>query len=925
MQVINAKTGLPEELDPVATTEGLAAGTHLPPAGQGVLFNPDGGLVFVPGEDVSENVARYGYKVPSPDDLRKAGRDFTYGTDTAQLQAGLAGAARGGTFGVSDYLAVKTGLTSPEHLSALKEYYPDTSLATELMGGVATAFVPASPVGMLVKGAKLAEATAVGKAAAMLPKSQAASAIANLAVETGGKALGGAIEGMAFGLGQSVSESALGDPDLTAEKVMANVGYGGLLGGGLGAAFHVGGLGVKKAFEQSKKAYAKAYESLVGKSVLKEVGGPTPSVFDQVGAEAGDVAETIGGIADEAATTKEVFEPGYLSRKAAKAASITSGKPEQEILANLQAQMDPTKIVLTTAQKDALVTEFTTSVDDIYKNLDKLTRKVSGKYRPQETAALLKDAELYEPLRQLQSLQDDLTSAVKLIESKPSEYSANKKAKFANILKEMESKPIESYKNANEVFRDLDKRKAQLQKMQKFKKRLESMANEVEVDTITDIISPMVDKVKSGLESGTAWGEAGARQAAFNNKISEFIASKEGLEQFLMRESKVGKGRPIMEIDPAKANTFFNQINDNRAKFRNRAVMNFLKAGREVIDEIEKTSGNVPGQKLDIAGVKNFVEKTSEQALKAKDVVSSTFGGHGYFRDLMDAAKSGGLAGMAAQIGTAFTNPENIIKGLSTIESLSRKTSKAVETTSKFIFEKVRPPTRGAGVIIEKMTNAERLEKYQKTVERLKNLTDVPDAMLDQIDAATKDTFEYAPKITQGLQLAAVRATSFLASKVPQPPDKGILDQPYQPSQAQIITFMRYADAVENPLVALKQLEANAVNSETLETLKTVYPSLYGDMKQSIIGSLADKMAEGKVDLPYQRRAVLSRFLEMPLDSSFRPEIVARNQEALAALSAKEEAKEQAEQSIRPTQKGASNVSLSSRSQSITEKVSSRA
>jgi hypothetical protein len=136
---------------------------------------------------------------------------------------------------------------------------------------------------------------------------------------------------------------------------------------------------------------------------------------------------------------------------------------------------------------------------------------------------------------------------------------------------------------------------------------------------------------------------------------------------------------------------------------------------------------------------------------------------------------------------------------------------------------------------------------------------------------------------------------------------------------------MRYADAVENPLIALKQLEENAVNGETLETLKTVYPSLYGDMKSQIVASMADKMASGKIDLPYQRRVVLSKFLEMPLDSSFRPEIVARNQAALATLAAKEEAKEEAQASIKPSQAGASNVSLSSRSQSITEKVSSRA
>ena len=104
-----------------------------------------------------------------------------------------------------------------------------------------------------------------------------------------------------------------------------------------------------------------------------------------------------------------------------------------------------------------------------------------------------------------------------------------------------------------------------------------------------------------------------------------------------------------------------------------------------------------------------------------------------------------------------------------------------------------------------------------------------------------------------------------------------------------------------------------------------MYPFLYGDMKSQIVASMADKMASGKIDLPYQRRVVLSKFLEMPLDSSFRPEIVARNQAALATLAAKEEAKEEAQAAIKPSQAGAAKVSLSSRSQSITEKVSSRA
>ena len=921
MALVNAKTGQLDELDPEATAEGLASGSHVPEQGKGVLLNSQGQLVFLPGEDVRQAVTEYGYKIPSPDELRKIGRDVKYGSDTAQLQAGMAGAARGGTFGVSDYLAVKTGLTSPEHLSALKEYFPGTSLAGEIAGGVATAFIPASPVGLLVKGARAAEANAIGRAAAALPAKAAANAIVKTAVETGGKALGGAIEGMAFGLGQSVSEAALGDPDLTAEKVMANVGYGGLLGGTLGAGLHVGQLGIKKAIAKGRSAYASAYEKLIGKTAPLaegEAAAATPLVTGE-GAE-GIVSDLATG-ASPAEINQEVFQPGAALKAAAKLSSKFTGTPEQEILDNIAAANDPNRIVLTTAEKAAKAKVFREQMQAIYDTTTNLGQKASSKIRPVETAELMKDVDPDGAIQQLYNFKSSLDSTTAMMRKEPELYSgglARKMELFSERIAKDESIP---FKNAAEVFEELNLIKRNLDELQQFDKRVPTTE---EAYAIKNALKPLMDNLRGGLENPRVWGEAGARQSAYNEKITAFLRSKGFIEQQLMTSVK-RRGTPKLEFGPKKIGVFFNQINDDRATFQNDAVADFLKAGRELIDEVEKTSLNAPGQRVDVTGLRDFVTKASDEALNAKQYVADSFGGFGYMRDLMDAAKSGGVAGVAAQIGTALTDPNNIVRTLSFLEKGAAKTSKAVEYTSKVIFEKVKPPIRGIGVLIEKMTNAERLEKFDKTVKKLKNLTDVPNAMLDQIDAATKDTFEHAPKITQGLQLAAIRATSFLASKVPQPPDKGILDQPYQPSQAQIITFMRYADAVENPLIALKQLEENAVNGETLETLKTVYPSLYGDMKSQIVASMADKMASGKIDLPYQRRVVLSKFLEMPLDSSFRPEIVARNQAALATLAAKEEAKEEAQASIKPSQAGAAKVSLSSRSQSITEKVSSRA
>jgi hypothetical protein len=928
MAAINIKTGEPEELDPVQLTEGLASGTHLPPAGQGVLLNPTGELVFVPAEDVQENIARYGYRMPQPDELRKLGRDFKYGSDTMQLQAGLAGAARGGTFGVSDYLAVKTGLTSPEHLSALKEYFPGTSLIGELGGAVATAPFSFTPAGLAVKGARAAEAAAVGQAASLLPKSAMANAIARTAVETGGKALGGAIEGLAFGLGQTVSEAALGDPDLTAENVIGHLGQSAILGGALGAGFKVGSLAAKKTLEKAKKVYQSAFENLVGKTVV----GPK-AVGEQAGIPGFNVAELGDDLDDEVtsllskqlaeeeaqAAGQPVFEPGILTKKLAKASSVTSGIPEEEILEKFAAEMDPKRIVLTTAEKDAKVKVFGENIEQIYNVSKKLTKSMSKNVRPQEMSGLLEDIAIDRPLAQYVDTANGLRNAVNEMKKEPLLYDPGIVRTAEKIVERMDENVQKGFKNSYAVYDDLVENRRLLEDLERFEKPRQDLPR-AEQKALNEFITPLRVSIKDSLTDQNIWGEAGARQSAYNEKFSSLLKWTTALEKNIMKKVSLGEATPIYVVNPVKVNTMFNQINDYRTKIPTLSTTNFLKSFREFIEQAEESIKNAPDVKMDVKALKDFTGKLSDEALAAKQYVSEAFGGYGFFRDLMDAAKSGGLGGMAAQIGTAFTKPENIIKGLSKVEKWSQATSKAVDKATKVIFEKVKPPTRGIGVMWDQLSPVERAEKYKKYVEKLKNLTDVPDHLLDSLENATNETFEIAPKFTQAIQMATVRGISFLLQKMPQPIDQSILDAPYEPSQAEMLTFGRYVDVVENPTVVLKQLEENYVPKESLETLREVYPAFYGELKTQLLNNIAEQV-EKKGVIPYQRRIVLSRFLEMPLDSSFKPDLISRNQMALAGL-AGQKAQEEAQ---RTSQTGLGKVSLADRSQTGLEKVTARA
>lgn len=926
MPVFNIKTNQFEDLDPVATTEGLAAGTHVPPPGEGILLNPEGELVFMPQDQVKESISQFGYRIPTPTELLKAGRDYKYSTDTAQLQAGLAGAARGGTFGVSDYLAVKTGLTSPEHLSALKEYFPGTSLIGELGGAVATAPFSFTPAGLAVKGARAAEAAAVGQAASLLPKSAMANAIARTAVETGGKALGGAIEGLAFGLGQTVSEAALGDPDLTAENVIAHLGQSAVLGGALGAGFKVGSLAAKKTLEKAKKVYQSAFENLVGKTVV----GPK-AVGEQAGIPGFNVAD-LGDDLDDAivsqlskdvveeqaqAAGQPVFEPGILTKKLAKASSATSGIPEEEILEKFAAEMDPNRIVLSTAEKDAKVKLFGENIQQVYETSKKLTRSMSKNVRPQEMAGLLEDVAAERPIAQYVDARNSLQKAITEMAQEPLLYDQFIFRQSQKILERMDDKLTAGFNTSYDVYNDLVKNRQLLEGLEKFNKMTLSRPEE---KAINEFITPIRSSIKEGLTDQNIWGEAGARQAAYNEKFSALLGWTKALEKNVMKRVQLGEGRDVYEINPTKINTMFNQINDFRSKIPGRATSNFLKSFREYVEQAENSIANAPDVKMDVKALKDFTGKLSDEALAAKQYVSEAFGGYGFFRDLMDAAKSGGLGGMAAQIGTAFTKPENIIKGLSKVEKWSQATSKAVDKATKVIFEKVKPPTRGIGVMWDQLTPVERAEKYKKYVEKLKNLTDVPDHLLDSLENATNETFEIAPKFTQAIQMATVRGISFLLQKMPQPIDQSILDAPYEPSQAEMLTFGRYVDVVENPTVVLKQLEENYVPKESLETLREVYPAFYGELKTQLLNNIAEQV-EKKGVIPYQRRIVLSRFLEMPLDSSFKPDLISRNQMALAGL-AGQKAQEEAQ---RTSQTGLGKVSLADRSQTGLEKVTARA
>jgi hypothetical protein len=109
------------------------------------------------------------------------------------------------SLGLSDVLETKLGFSTPEAIRGRQEENPGTTFAAGILGGASTGGFG------ITQGVK--KALGSGFAATIA---------------------GHALEGGAFGLGNAVSESALGDSQLNGEQLLAHVGMGAALGGGIG-------------------------------------------------------------------------------------------------------------------------------------------------------------------------------------------------------------------------------------------------------------------------------------------------------------------------------------------------------------------------------------------------------------------------------------------------------------------------------------------------------------------------------------------------------------------------------------------------------------------------------------------------------------------------------------------------------------------
>jgi hypothetical protein len=153
-----------------------------------------------------------------------------------------------------------------------------------------------------------------------------------------------------------------------------------------------------------------------------------------------------------------------------------------------------------------------------------------------------------------------------------------------------------------------------------------------------------------------------------------------------------------------------------------------------------------------------------------------------------------------------------------------------------------------------------------------------PARLANAVAARTVDVSQYAPGVAASYTSAASRGAAFLASVIPKPPPSSSLTpqhEKWKPNPVEAARFARFAQAVDDPLSVVDDLNKGKINREGIEAIRTVYPVMFATIQNRV----ADELAKLEKPLPYSKQVELSVLLGVAAHKTLQPKTIARYQQ----------------------------------------------
>jgi len=942
------------------------------------VINPEGQFGTIDADQL-QGALGAGYRQPTAQEIQAAEARKVAGEQP--ILAGTEAALSTATFGLSREAANALGITTPEAQKLRQEENPVASeivgpavgiagslllgpeagaakMATtgaEAAAGGASALGKYLPVNVASKvGQAVSEkaAPAIGKGVSIIANPETRPIANKILQNAGSAAFGSAVEGSLYGLGQAVDEHALGDPNALGEKLIANVGFGAVLGGGLGALLG-GGKGALEGLTKTRKMGT----TMLPSEAQKVAGGDIESAVlasDIPEAEKAGILDKLKDLADVKKLSKDAQEikdiggkygldvtAGQISEnptvqfaddflKNSKSPSVAANSYAMKAQENFKKAAD---IVTNAVGADA---ERMTEFEVANKLSDTLSSKMSAEHKA--SADLFKD--VADTLKVMPVEKKEIESTVKAIFESP-EVMKRGELSGAKLLK----KSARMLEKA-ETVEDLEALRKSIFG------ELSAIENPNTRKAAGDIYWKLDDMVEKHLERhGKTIG--GAEGNALLAKIEARRAAKAEFREFMEKYQPIleelgGSNirtapemiKFIKEMNPQKlANRLFQKGNikftqEVQEKFPD--IFNIIR-DHEVGKSIQAArKHSKSGEFNPISFLKEYRNTPEELknlkfAKEQRETLDEMVKWFGSYKDKFNPSASGyvkaGEEALKSVSGFAMANArDSIMKGLvdyaiktGDLEAAqSQLALRGIERHSQDISQKINKglkllvsTAKGTGFVESIKHNEIKPEERADLVAKVQRYNADPMAFMDEISNQTEGLYAVAPNITQSAQATIAKINSVLASKIPAAPQSGPLSKPYEPSRAEMAKFERAYIAATNPLTIINQALNGTITPDALDTVRQVYPSLMQEIQMRAIEEMGSKHHELH-NLPMKKKMGLSALLGQDLFNGLSQQNLLSNQSSLLAPGS-QQAMNEAKSSIKINQSGMSKVTLAER------------
>ena len=894
IQVRNNKTGKLEQIDDGGLPELLNSGEYSILKGQDIEFeDTEGQRRIVPSDQVFDAIDA-GFKHVSQKQIQKE-EQLDIAADEPFKAAG-AGLLRGLSLGLSDQILTASGVTSPDKLKALQEANPVISTASEITGEIAPIVVSGgTSIGakLLSKTpAALADVIATEAAKKALPLSgkilsKTASNLTKSVVDNAVKyGTGSAVEGALFGLGNLVSEEALGDAEFNAETALASMGSGALVGGTFGvfAGSTAGmvGQGAKAIKNQYNKLQKSLIDSIEDANIKKDI--LTRHSNEET---ANELLKNLGATSDEVADKLEL-------EQAAKRLGVplTPGMKEtEETFAGLEASLlkEPSIGGILTRKEvaktyDALDTIQNLIVKDAA-DVDKVTigesvksgvkAKISEELEPasllyQEIDPRVVDLPLTESLKKRFKTERSKDPYIRIFEQ-GQKYIDNvdNLATYKDVSKyrtfignELTKAQRAADKNAVEFFGGLYDNLTTL-RTNAIKYNLKARPFVSKQTQITDLLDAqeLADKMWRETHQkyeflGDYLGVKTKNMTNLMDKLDEVnigdLADKvlkmknldhvEKFQLYFPEVADLARARILWDIKAkaSKTGTFSPKI------FKNE--LNKLE-----VSELKLLAPHLKDPKQLVADYTKVVDALPKDANPSNTSVNMSF--QSMFEIPYQARE-------AFRYAVYRSGPKSMMRQLlkyvptsGAIEKAANQGKLAISDSVDNFFKRVTDKTIKSinRIIVGQDLTENEIKDTEKKIEVYQQN---PEMIIEMFVRNNKALYDSAPKTAEALQAKVFNAASFLSSKIPKKQPSMFDDS--EISRSDLMKFKNYMDAVENPYKVLETIGSGYIAPEYMETFRVVYPKLANELKKEFI----ERLPEFNKKLTEKQKASLSVILQ---------------------------------------------------------------